>query len=74
MAEYDNSGVLFRNDRKQNDRHPDYKGNMTIEGVEYWLSAWIKRGKKGNFMSLAVNRKETQGERDEAPPASDEPF
>jgi len=39
----DLSGVLFKNDRKETERHPDYTGNMTVKGVDYWLSAWVKR-------------------------------
>jgi hypothetical protein len=56
--QYDNSGVLFRNDNKETDKHPDYKGSLTIGGAEYWLSAWIKDGKRGKFMSLSVKPKE----------------
>lgn len=54
----DMSGVLFRNDRKEKDSHPDYTGNARIDGVEYWLSAWIKDGRNGKFMSLALKPKE----------------
>jgi len=60
--EYNNElkGVLFRNDKKQSDKHPDYKGSMQVAGVEYWLSAWINERKdgKGKYMSLSLQSKE----------------
>ncbi len=60
----DNSGVLFKSDKKDNERAPDYKGNIMVDGQEYWLSAWIKEGKTGKFMGLAVSPRDAQ------PPAS----
>lgn len=62
MAEYDNnlSGVLFKNDKGDNEKRPDYKGSAEIEGVQYWVSAWIREGAKGKFMSMRYERKEQQ--------------
>lgn len=67
MATFDNSGVLFRNNNKKTEKHPDYSGNITIDGVEYFLSAWIKEGAKGKFFGLGVRKKEDFGKKpDEA--------
>lgn len=54
----DNSGVLFKNDRKEKDNHPDYTGNAMIDGREYWISAWLKDGQKGKFFSFAFKPKD----------------
>lgn len=62
---YDNTdkGVLFKNDRKETDSHPDYNGSINIEGTEYWLSAWINEDKNGKkYMSLSKGAaKDNQG-------------
>lgn len=55
-----NSGVLFNNREAKgdNERAPDYKGSINVNGEEFWLSAWIKEGQKGKFMSLSIKPKE----------------
>jgi len=58
--EYDNNnrGSLFKNDRKDDAKFPDYKGSINVEGIDYWLSAWIKVSKDGQkFMSLSIKNK-----------------
>jgi len=66
--EYDNTnrGVLFVNNRKENENQPDYTGNINVDGVEYWLSGWKKKSKSGSsFLSVSVNPKEVRQNTDE---------
>ena len=52
-------GSLFKNDRKETEKHPDYTGSCMIGGLEFWISAWIKRPEgKSPFMSLAFKEKD----------------
>jgi uncharacterized protein (DUF736 family) len=55
-----NTGSLFKNDRKQSDTHPDYKGSALIDGLgDCWLDAWINTAKDGSkYMSLKIKPKE----------------
>lgn len=55
----DNSGSVFKNDRKEKDTHPDRAGQARIGGVDYWVSGWIKQDRNGNpYMSLAFKPKD----------------
>jgi uncharacterized protein (DUF736 family) len=59
--QYDNEkrGSLFRNDRKDKDSQPDYNGTCQIEGVEYYMNAWVKESKAGKkYFSFSFKAKE----------------
>lgn len=64
MTDFDNTnrGVLFKNDRKvEGDKKPEYTGSLNVDGVEFFLDAWLKIGKSGaKFMSVSVKRKDKQ--------------
>jgi len=62
MPEYDNSGILSKNDRKTQPNHADYTGSLTISGEEFYLDGWIKerRNGSGKFLSLSVKPKDKQ--------------
>lgn len=52
----DNSGALFRNNKKQEgDKLPDYNGTIKINGVEKQIAGWVKQGAKGSFLSLKIS-------------------
>ena len=62
MSEYqqkDNSGALFKNDKKESDSHPDYKGSAMIDGSDYWVSGWINVSNAGTkYMKFSYSPKE----------------
>ena len=62
MSEYqqkDNSGALFKNDKKESDSHPDYKGSAMIDGSEFWVSGWINVSSAGTkYMKFSYSPKE----------------
>lgn len=59
----DNSGSLFKNDRKEQDNHPDYTGSCKIQGREYYISAWVKEGRGKKFFSFSFKPKQAPGGR-----------
>jgi hypothetical protein len=61
----DMSGTLGKNDRKSKETHPDYSGSCVVDGVNYWISGWIKESARGKFFSLSFKQKDViqQGER-----------
>jgi len=63
----DNSGSLFKNDYKKTAAQPDYTGNGMFNGIEGKISAWLKDGQRGKYMSLAFTPKDELGERASAP-------
>ncbi len=44
MSNYDNTnrGAAWKNDKRENNKHPAYKGSLNADGKEYWISFWGK--------------------------------
>jgi hypothetical protein len=56
-----NSGSLFKNERKEQDNHADYQGSLNVEGVEYWLNAYVKTSGAGKkYFSIGIKPKQRQ--------------
>ena len=58
-----NTVVIFKNNKKEKDTHPEYRGTVNVEGKEYEISLWVKDGKAGKFFSGKIQepfKKETE--------------
>jgi uncharacterized protein (DUF736 family) len=61
MSSYDNTntGALFKNDKRESDSHPTHTGSLDVEGVEYWISAWVNESKAGKkYFSIKLRAKD----------------
>lgn len=54
----DGQGSLFKNGKRENEKHPNAKGEAMIGGVVYEVAAWTKKDKNGNpWQSLSFKPK-----------------
>ena len=66
MSNYDNNnrGSIWKNeDRKSSATHPQFKGSAEVNGVEYWVSGWLRKegaNPKAPAMSFSFTAKEQQ--------------
>ena len=70
MTEYDNTnrGAIWPN-KKQGNNRPEFTGELNVNGVGYWVSAWKrKEGASPNAPSLSfqIEEKEQKQARDYA--------
>ena len=55
MEQKNNSGAIFKNDKKTADNQPDYRGKINVDGKEWEISLWVKEGQKaGKYFSAAI--------------------
>ena len=65
----DMTGIISKNERKTEDKHPDIKGQCEINGVQYWVDGWAKTRNSdgGKFYSLRFKAKDAAIERSNSP-------
>ena len=61
METKNNTGVLFTNDQKGNDKAPNYKGKVNLNGKEMEVAGWVKEGKNGKYLSLSFKEPYAKG-------------
>ncbi len=76
MTEYDNTnrGAIWKNDKKTKDTQPDFKGDLDVNGVKYWVSAWRRKedaNPRSPALSFQVELKDEQPMSQRAPNKSD---
>lgn len=53
------TGALFRNNNREKDTDPTHSGSAKIDGIDYYISAWVNESKTGlKYFSLKFNKKE----------------
>jgi hypothetical protein len=72
MSNFDNSnrGSIWKNEDRKSETHPQFKGSAEVNGVEYWVSGWLRKADanpKAPDMSFSFQAKEQQSQ--VAPPA-----
>ncbi|MFG1559537.1 hypothetical protein ABMA84_15825 [Halobacteriovorax sp. XZX-2] len=61
MASINNTGGLWKNKQRNHPKSPDFTGQVTIEGVTYYISGWKTDGKQGKpVVSIKVNQKKLE--------------
>jgi hypothetical protein len=72
---YDNTnrGAIWKNREKKDEKHPDFKGSLNVDGVDYWVSAWKRKDDAPNnqpALSFTVKPKDEQTEQPASKPAA----
>jgi len=63
MADYDNTnrGSIWKNDKKETEKHPDFTGSLNVNGVDFWVSGWKRRAdqnEKAPALSFSIKAKD----------------
>ena len=56
MEQKENTGAIFKNTKKKDEKHPDYKGSINVDGKEKQIALWVKKSAKGTmYMSASIS-------------------
>ena len=68
----ENTGSLFKNDKREKETHAHARGSALIDGVEYYIDAWTNESNDGSkYQSLKFKRKDAAGTTRPQPAAFD---
>ena len=65
---------IFKNNKKEAEKHPDYTGTALINGKKMKVALWIKEGQKGKFSAGKIqedNYKKPESQEQDFKPISE---
>ena len=69
-----NRGQIWGNKDRKTDKHPTHTGSLNVEGVEYWISAWVgDKSKNQPALTFKIQKKEPK-QSQQAPAAPAQKF
>ena len=58
MEHKENTGTLFKNQYKTEDKHPNYKGRINVAGKMMDIALWKRTTKQGeNYLSVKLSER-----------------
>ena len=51
----DNSVIIFKNDKKNGEKQPDYKGQINVDGKLLDIALWVRQGKSSKFFAGIIS-------------------
>jgi hypothetical protein len=67
-----NTGFIFKNKHKSEDKHPEYRGTINVDGIEKEISLWVNREK--GYFSAKIQEPYKKEEKAESKDNTDLPF
>jgi hypothetical protein len=72
MTQYDNTNrfQIWKNERKAEDRDPDFTGTLNVNGVEYFVDAWKRKPDANERAPTLSGKVKIKSKQPAAPPAA----
>jgi uncharacterized protein (DUF736 family) len=71
MEQKNNTGAIFKNDKKTAENQPDYRGKMMVDGKEWEISLWVRTAQSGiKYMSASIQEPYVKPEQQQQAPVS----
>lgn len=61
---------IFKNNKKETEKQPDYTGTALINGQKMKVALWVKEGQKGKFFAGKIQEDNYQPQSDNMKPIS----